>query len=103
MSSTSSDSPSPDSNGRNGSAASVTTSPAGNGRPKHPSQETDPSGRSHPRELSELIGQAESVRASLRETLSQTASLLGALKQHSRKSKAVAAALASLRELQPTG
>jgi len=92
----------PDSKGRNGSAASTSTPPAGNGRPKRSSQEADTSGRARPRELSELISQAESVRASLRETLSQTASLLGALKQHSRKSKVVAAALASLRELQPT-
>ena len=102
MSSMSSDSPSPDSNGRNGSAASASTSPAGNGRPKCPAGETDSSVQTRPRELSELIGQAESVRASLRETLNQTSALLVALKQHSRKSKVVAAALASLRELQPT-
>jgi len=102
MPSVPSDSPSPDPKGRNGSAASASTSPAGNGRPKRPAGETDSSGRSHPRELSELIGQAEAVRASLRETLSQTASLLVALKRHSKKSKAVTAALASLRELQPT-
>ena len=102
MPSTSSDSPSSASQGPKGSAPSTSTPPAPNGRPKSPFRETDSSGRACPRELSELIGQAEAVRASLRETLSQTASLLGALKQHSRKSRAVAAALASLRELQPT-
>ena len=47
-----------------------------------------------------LIEQAEAVRASLRENLSQTGELITALKRHRKQSKAVATTLASLRRLQ---
>ncbi len=50
-----------------------------------------------------LIEQAEAVKVSLRESLTKTSQLVSALKQHRKRSKAVRTALASLRELQPTG
>ena len=47
-----------------------------------------------------LIEQAEAVKASLRETLTNTSELIGALKKHRKQTKLVRSTLASLRQLQ---
>ena len=47
-----------------------------------------------------LIEQAEAVKASLRETLTNTTELIGALKKHRKQTKLVRSTLASLRQLQ---
>ncbi len=47
-----------------------------------------------------LIEQAETVKASLRETLTNTTELISALKKHRKQTKLVRSTLASLRQLQ---
>jgi hypothetical protein len=47
-----------------------------------------------------VIQEAESLRAILRQAVSQSKQLVAALKQHRRKSKSVRSALASLRQLE---
>jgi len=54
-------------------------------------------------DVTALIEQAEALKGSLRESLVKVSELISSLKQHRRQSKAVRSALASLRELQPTG
>ena len=46
-----------------------------------------------------LVEQGESVKTSLRETLSKTTELIAALKRHRKQSKIVDSTLASLRQL----
>ncbi len=47
-----------------------------------------------------LIEQAEAVKTSLRETLTNTSELISALKKHRKQSRLVRSTLASLRQLQ---
>ena len=54
-------------------------------------------------DLAALIQQAESVRTTLKETLSKTTGLIKSLKQHRRQSRIVASTLESLRQLKPLG
>ena len=51
----------------------------------------------------ELIGQAEQLKVSLRETLSKTSELIVGLKRHRKEAKIVRSTLDSLRQLQTVG
>jgi hypothetical protein len=50
-----------------------------------------------------LIGQAEQLKVSLRETLSKTSDLIVGLKRHRKEAKIVRTTLDSLRQLQTVG
>jgi hypothetical protein len=49
------------------------------------------------------LAEAEALRAALQEALARTARLIGALRQHRRRGRAVEAAVASLRRLRELG
>ena len=56
-----------------------------------------------PSSTEELIGQAEQLKVSLRETLSKTSELIVSLKRHRKEAKIVRTTLDSLRQLQTVG
>ncbi len=56
-----------------------------------------------PNSTEELIGQAEQLKVSLRDTLSQTSELIVGLKRHRKEAKIVRSTLASLQQLQTVG
>jgi len=73
----------------------------GNGHAKTNGRtQTPATAKSDEQSYEALIEQAEAVRTSLRDSLSQTGELISALKRHRKQSKAVATTLASLRKLQ---
>ena len=68
-----------------------------NGRSRNNNNETSTDSQAG---VEALIEQAETVKASLRETLTNTTELISALKKHRKQTKLVRSTLASLRQLQ---
>ena len=69
----------------------------GNGKSKTNGQAAD---KTDEPAVDVLIDQAETLKASLRDSLTKTNELVSALKLHKKRSKAVQSALTSLRRLQ---
>ncbi len=69
-------------------------------KPNSNGQTTEANGRPENGGVDALIEQAESVKASLRDTAAKTSELIAALKRHKKHSKMVQSTLASLRQLQ---
>jgi hypothetical protein len=61
---------------------------------------SDGTGPENPTGVESLIEQAEAVKTSLRETLTNTSELIASLKKHRKQTKLVRSTLASLRQLQ---
>jgi hypothetical protein len=72
--------------------------PATNGRTPESPRPPQPPERAG--SLNELIAEAEAVRTLLGDALARSARLLAALKQHRKQTRAVEAAVASLRQLE---
>jgi hypothetical protein len=72
------------------------TAPSPNGRPTDPPRPAPPPERGG---FTELLGEAEALRALLGEAATRSARLLAALKQRRRQNRALEAAVASLRDL----
>jgi hypothetical protein len=72
--------------------------PPSNGRAPDPGRPPQPPERAG--SLAQLIAEAEAVRALLGDALARSGRLLASLKQHRKQTRAVQAAVASLRQLQ---
>jgi hypothetical protein len=94
--------------------SSVCDAASGTSNPIQPQQETSVSKSTQtssntnnqsttPSSTEELIGQAEQLKVSLRETLSKTSDLIVGLKRHRKEAKIVRTTLDSLRQLQTVG
>ena len=77
--------------------------PKQNSRAQSESSGESANGKAEQRDMTALIDQAETLKASLREALAETTELARALKRHRKRAKIVESTLASLRELQTTG
>ena len=73
-----------------------------NSRAQSESSGASANGKAEQRDMTALIDQAETLKASLREALAEITELARALKRHRKRAKIVESTLASLRELQTT-